>query len=57
MKNAYEVREEFSRDGKCLKRERNLGPIVAWAIVALVALISGRAVIQFPPSFWEFFKR
>jgi hypothetical protein len=44
MKNAYEHREQFSVDGKCLKRERKIGPIVAWMIVAILALILGKAI-------------
>jgi hypothetical protein len=58
VKNAYECKVEYSRDGKRLtKRERSIGPIVPWSIVALVALLMGRAVIELPPSFWSFFKR
>ena len=57
MKNAYEYKEEFSPEGKRLKRELNVGPIVPWTIVALTALITGKAIASIPSSFWEFFKR
>jgi hypothetical protein len=57
MKNAYECKEEFSRNGKCLKRERAIGPIVVWAIVALTAFLTGKALVNLPPSFWGFFRR
>ena len=52
MKNAYECKEEFSRNGKCLKRERAIGPIVA-----LTAFLTGKALVNLPPSFWGFFRR
>ncbi|HEY1183095.1 MAG TPA: hypothetical protein VGE89_02855 [Bryobacteraceae bacterium] len=55
VKNAYECREEYGRDGKCLKRERAIGPIVAWMIVALVALIAGKA-LGLPTVFWQALK-
>jgi hypothetical protein len=42
MKNAYEVKEQFGKDGKCLRRERAIGPIVVWAVVALAGLASGQ---------------
>ena len=42
MKNAYEMKEYYSKDGKCLRRERAIGPIVIWAVVALAAIIAGR---------------
>jgi hypothetical protein len=57
MQNAYECKEEFGKDGKCLKRERAIGPIVPWSIVALVALLAGKALVSIPPSFWEFLRR
>ena len=44
MKNAYECNEQFSRDGKCLNRERRIGPIVPWAIVVILALLLGKAL-------------
>ena len=44
MKNAYECKEEFTADGKCLSRDRRIGPIVAWAIVVIVALLLGQAL-------------
>jgi hypothetical protein len=57
LRNAYECREEFGRDGKCSKRERTIGPIVIWGIVALVALVMGKGLVSIPPSFWDLFKR
>lgn len=41
MKNAYECKEQFSKDGKCIKRERAIGPIVVWAIVVLIGMVTG----------------
>lgn len=53
VKNAYECKEKYNRDGQCLTRERVVGPIVVWAVVALAALFLGRAM---PTSFWQFLK-
>jgi hypothetical protein len=55
MKNAFEFRERFSQDGKCTLRERFIGPIVPWCIVALVALLAGKA-LNIPSTFWQLFK-
>lgn len=57
MKNAYECREQFNSKGQCLKRERAIGPIVVWAIVALVALATGQALGLIPTTFWTVLKR
>jgi hypothetical protein len=54
MRNAYEIRETYSTAGKRLSRERVIGPIVPWAIVVLVALLSGRGIVTLPESFWRF---
>jgi hypothetical protein len=54
VKNAYELKEFFNRDGKCLRRERAIGPIVVWAIVVLVALATGQ-LLNIPSAFWHFF--
>jgi hypothetical protein len=56
MRNAYECKEEFSAGGKCIRRERSIGPIVPWMIVALVALLTRQAIVSLSPSFWDFFK-
>jgi hypothetical protein len=42
MKNAYEYKEILDLDGKCLRRERAIGGIVVWAIVAILALLLGK---------------
>ena len=55
MKNAYECKEQFSREGKCLKRERAIGPIVVWAIVVLIAMATGQ-LLNIPSVFWHLFK-
>lgn len=55
MKNAYEHREYFGRDGRCTLRERSIGPIVPWCIVALVAILMGKA-LTLPSGFWQFLK-
>jgi len=57
MRNAYEIRETYSREGKLLSRERHIGPIVVWAIVALASLLSGKAIVSIPASFWRVFGR
>jgi len=56
MQKAYERREEYTCDGKCIRREWSIGAIVPWAIVALVALFMGNAFVSLPASIWEFFK-
>jgi hypothetical protein len=54
MRNAYEMEEEFSPDGRRLVRRKWvwdqswLGPVVA-----LVALLTGKALVSLP-SFWTF---
>jgi hypothetical protein len=55
-RNAFERKEEYGRDGKCIKREWAVGPIVPWAIVALTALALGKGLFNLPPVFWESFK-
>jgi hypothetical protein len=57
MRNAYEIRETFSKEGKRLSRERAIGPIVPWAIVALATLLSGKGIVSLPASLWQFFGR
>ena len=57
MRNAYESEEKFTPDGKCVERRRAIGPIVPWSIVALAALVAGKALVNLPPSFWDFFGR
>jgi hypothetical protein len=53
VKNACECKVEYGRDGKCLKKEWAIGPIVPWALVAIAALLLGQAL---PVSFWQFLK-
>lgn len=59
MKNAYEFREHYGRDGKCTLRERVVGPIVPWCIVAVVvvlaSVLTGKA-LTIPSTFWQLFK-
>lgn len=55
MKNAYEVREQYGKDGKCIKRERIIGPIVVWAIVVLIAMAAGQ-LTYVPFQSWHLFK-
>ncbi len=51
MHKAYECTIEFSRDGKhIIRRSRSIGPIVPCAIVLIIALLLGRAVITIPSS-------
>ena len=55
MKNAYECKERFNREGKCLSRERTVGPIVVWAIVVLIAMATGQ-LLNIPAVFWHLFR-
>jgi hypothetical protein len=57
MKSAYTFKEEFNDDGKCTRRERDIGAIVPWSIVALVALLTGKALLGLPASLWESFTK
>jgi len=57
MHKAYERKEEFSSDGKCLRREWSVGAIVPWALVVLVAILRDVAMLPIPPSLLEIFKR
>jgi hypothetical protein len=43
MKNALELRVEYGRDGKPLRKEWSIGAIVVWGIVAIVAMLTGYA--------------
>jgi hypothetical protein len=56
-RNAFEIRLEYDNKGLCRKREVYIGSIVPWSIVALVTLACGKALVNIPPSFWDFFKR
>jgi hypothetical protein len=56
MKNAFEFKTEYGRTGQPTKREWSVGPIVIWAVVAILALLTGKALINLPTSFWGFFK-
>jgi len=49
VRNAYELREDYGRDGKCTHRERNIGPIVPWCIVTSKAP-------AIPGTFWQLLK-
>jgi len=53
VKNAYECKEEYSPNGKCLKRERAIGPIVPWAVVVVLAILAGYSL---PAAFWQMVK-
>ena len=57
MEKAYECREVFSPNGKCLMRERSIGAVVPWGVVAVVSVIAGKALGGIPPGLWEFFKK
>jgi hypothetical protein len=57
VRNAYECKEEFGRDGKCVSRQRAIGPVVVWGLVTIVSLAMGRALVNLPPpSFWDFIR-
>jgi hypothetical protein len=57
VRNLYESKEKFGRDGRCTERERAVGPIVAWMVVAIIGLLTRQALVGLPPTFWEFFKK
>ena len=52
MRNAYECREHYNKDGKCIKRERTIGGIVVFAFVVVVAIISGYSP-AIPSTVWQ----
>jgi len=59
VRNAYELREDYGRDGKCTHRERNIGPIVPWCIVAILALLVSILTSKapaIPGTFWQLLK-
>lgn len=53
VKNAYECREHYAPNGRCIKREKTFGPIVVWGVVVIALLAAGR---QIPPSSWQLVK-
>ena len=55
MKNAFEFREEFTPEGKLLKREAAAGPALIAGIVAVVSIIMGVS-LDVPAVFWKIFK-
>lgn len=55
MKNALEYREEFTPDGKLLKREAVAGPAFVAGIVAVVSMFLGVS-LDLPAVFWKIFK-
>jgi hypothetical protein len=57
MKNAFEYEVTLSQHGRPLQKRIAVGPIVVWAIVAIVAFFSERALLNLPAPFWDFFKR
>jgi hypothetical protein len=56
MQKAFERREVYSPEGKCLWREWSVGPIVPWAIVVLAAEFAGKGLVSLQPSLWHFIK-
>jgi hypothetical protein len=57
MGNAYECIEKFDKEGRIRQRHRSIGGITVLGLVALAAVLLGRAAVNIPPSFWEFFKK
>jgi hypothetical protein len=53
VKNAYEYKGEYDRQGKCLKKEFAIGPIVPFAIITALVWLFGRTP---PDNFWQLFK-
>ena len=56
MRNAYESREEFDSRGRCLKRERMIGPSVPRMIIILVVAGLGAGAAKLPPDLVDFFR-
>ena len=53
VKYAYEYKGEYDRQGKCLKKELAIGPIVPCAIILALAWLFGRTP---PDNLWQVFK-
>lgn len=56
MKNAFEFREHYGRDGTCTLRERVVGPIVPWCLVAILVVLASTITghpLALSPSFWQ----
>lgn len=59
MKNAFEFREHYGRDGKLTRRERVVGAIVPWCVVVILVVLATAITghpLTLPPSFWQLFK-
>ena len=60
MRNAYELREDYGKDGRCTHRERVIGPIVPYCLVAILVLLAciltGKAP-TIPGAFWQFISK
>lgn len=55
MKNAYECKETYTRDGKCVTRERTVGPVVIVAVVLILAMLTGQRLEAFS-VLWQFLR-
>jgi hypothetical protein len=53
VNKAYECKVEYSRDGKCIRRERSVGAVVPGSIVALIGLWTGTTLFNPPLWFWQ----
>ena len=57
MQKAWERKRKFNKDGQCIEDEWSIGAIVPWGIVALAAVLLGKALVNLPAGFWDFLKR
>jgi len=56
MRNAFESRIEYTKEGKPVKKELAVGAIVPWSIVLIIALLVGKVVVNVPSVAWQFWK-
>jgi hypothetical protein len=55
MQKALERTRKFNAKGDLIEESFSIGPIIPWAIVAIIALFAGKALVNIPPSFWTLF--
>jgi hypothetical protein len=57
MQRAYERKRKYDATGQCREDEQSIGQIVVWGLVAIVALLAGKALVNLPPNFWDHLTR
>ena len=56
MEKAFERKRTFNQKGRCTEDEVSIGAIVPWAIVAIIALLAGKALVDIPSTVLKLFK-